>query len=40
MALIGEEGKGWDQVHGRAGLRAQWPERFLSSIALLHTALH
>ncbi|MBQ0741854.1 MAG: acyl-CoA dehydrogenase family protein [Pseudomonas sp.] len=38
-ALIGEEGKGWDQVTAELAFERSGPERFLSSIALMHTAL-
>jgi len=38
-ALVGTEGKGWDQVTAELAFEAQWPERLLSSIALLHTLI-
>lgn len=36
-ALIGTEGQGWEQVTAELAFERSGPERFLSSIALLHT---
>ena len=36
-ALIGSEGKGWSQVMAELAFERSGPERFLSSMALLHT---
>lgn len=38
-ALVGTEGKGWDQVSAELAFERSGPERFLSSIALLHTLI-
>jgi alkylation response protein AidB-like acyl-CoA dehydrogenase len=38
-ALIGEEGQGWGQVTAELAFERSGPERFLSSIALLHTLI-
>lgn len=38
-ALIGVEGKGWEQVTAELAFERSGPERFLSSIALIHTSL-
>ena len=38
-ALIGTEGQGWDQVTAELAYERSGPERFLSSIALLHTLI-
>ncbi|SDS89860.1 MULTISPECIES: acyl-CoA dehydrogenase family protein [Pseudomonadaceae] len=38
-ALVGEEGNGWGQVTAELAFERSGPERFLSSIALLHTAI-
>ena len=38
-ALIGEEGRGWDQVTAELAFERSGPERFLSSIAVMHTAI-
>lgn len=38
-ALIGTEGEGWDQVTAELAFERSGPERFLSSIALLHTLI-
>ncbi len=38
-ALIGTEGQGWDQVTAELAFERSGPERFLSSIALLHTLI-
>ena len=38
-ALIGEEGQGWNQVTAELAFERSGPERFLSSIALLHTLI-
>lgn len=38
-ALIGEEGKGWQQVTAELAFERSGPERFLSSIALIHTTI-
>jgi len=38
-ALVGEEGNGWGQVTAELAYERSGPERFLSSIAVLHTAL-
>lgn len=37
-ALLGTEGKGWDQVMGELALERSGPERFLSSFVLLELA--
>lgn len=39
-ALIGTEGQGWDQVTAELAFERSGPERFLSSIALLHTLIN
>ena len=36
-ALVGAEGQGWEQVTAELAFERSGPERFLSSIALLHT---
>lgn len=38
-ALVGEEGQGWEQVTAELAFERSGPERFLSSIALLHTLI-
>jgi alkylation response protein AidB-like acyl-CoA dehydrogenase len=38
-ALIGTEGQGWEQVTAELAFERSGPERFLSSIALLHTMI-
>lgn len=38
-ALIGVEGEGWQQVTAELAFERSGPERFLSSIALLHTLI-
>lgn len=38
-ALIGSEGKGWEQVTAELAFERSGPERFLSSIALLHVLI-
>lgn len=38
-ALIGAEGQGWEQVTAELAFERSGPERFLSSIALLHTLI-
>ena len=38
-ALVGTEGQGWDQVTAELAYERSGPERFLSSIALLHTLI-
>lgn len=38
-ALVGVEGQGWDQVTAELAFERSGPERFLSSIALLHTLI-
>ncbi len=38
-ALIGTEGQGWDQVTAELAFERSGPERFLSSMALLHTLI-
>lgn len=38
-ALIGREGQGWEQVTAELAYERSGPERFLSSIALLHTLI-
>jgi alkylation response protein AidB-like acyl-CoA dehydrogenase len=38
-ALVGEEGKGWQQVTAELAFERSGPERFLSSIALVHTLI-
>jgi alkylation response protein AidB-like acyl-CoA dehydrogenase len=38
-ALIGEDGNGWAQVTAELAFERSGPERFLSSIALMHTAV-
>lgn len=38
-ALIGTEGEGWQQVTAELAFERSGPERFLSSIALLHTLI-
>jgi alkylation response protein AidB-like acyl-CoA dehydrogenase len=38
-ALVGTEGQGWDQVTAELAFERSGPERFLSSIALLHTLI-
>ncbi|UZG46044.1 acyl-CoA dehydrogenase family protein [Caldimonas thermodepolymerans] len=38
-ALLGTEGKGWEQVTAELAFERSGPERFLSSIALLHTLI-
>jgi alkylation response protein AidB-like acyl-CoA dehydrogenase len=38
-ALVGTEGKGWDQVTAELAFERSGPERLLSSIALLHTLI-
>lgn len=38
-ALIGEEGKGWNQVTAELAFERSGPERFLSSMALIHAAI-
>ncbi|MDZ4295157.1 MAG: acyl-CoA dehydrogenase family protein [Hydrogenophaga sp.] len=38
-ALIGTEGQGWEQVTAELAFERSGPERFLSSIALLHTLI-
>lgn len=38
-ALIGSEGGGWEQVTAELAFERSGPERFLSSIALLHTLI-
>lgn len=38
-ALIGSEGQGWEQVTAELAFERSGPERFLSSIALLHTLI-
>jgi len=37
--LIGTEGQGWEQVTAELAFERSGPERFLSSIALLHTLI-
>ncbi len=38
-SLVGTEGQGWDQVTAELAYERSGPERFLSSIALLHTLI-
>ncbi len=38
-ALIGTEGQGWSQVTAELAFERSGPERFLSSIALIHTLI-
>ena len=38
-ALIGTEGQGWEQVTAELAFERSGPERFLSSMALLHTLI-
>ena len=38
-ALVGTEGGGWEQVTAELAFERSGPERFLSSIALLHTLI-
>jgi alkylation response protein AidB-like acyl-CoA dehydrogenase len=38
-ALVGAEGKGWDQVTAELAFERSGPERFLSSIALVHALI-
>ena len=38
-ALVGTEGQGWEQVTAELAFERSGPERFLSSIALLHTLI-
>jgi alkylation response protein AidB-like acyl-CoA dehydrogenase len=38
-ALVGTEGQGWDQVTAELAFERSGPERFLSSIAVLHTLI-
>ncbi|MES2261689.1 MAG: acyl-CoA dehydrogenase family protein [Pseudomonadota bacterium] len=38
-ALVGVEGQGWDQVTAELAFERSGPERFLSSIALVHTLI-
>jgi alkylation response protein AidB-like acyl-CoA dehydrogenase len=38
-ALVGTEGQGWEQVTAELAFERSGPERFLSSIALLHTMI-
>ncbi|MDP2165332.1 MAG: acyl-CoA dehydrogenase family protein [Hydrogenophaga sp.] len=38
-ALIGTEGQGWEQVTAELAFERSGPERFLSSLALLHTLI-
>ncbi len=38
-ALVGNEGQGWEQVTAELAFERSGPERFLSSIALLHTLI-
>ena len=38
-ALVGTEGQGWSQVTAELAFERSGPERFLSSIALLHTLI-
>lgn len=38
-ALIGREGHGWEQVMAELAFERSGPERFLSSIALIHTLI-
>ena len=38
-ALIGEEGRGWDQVMAELAFERSGPERFLSAMALMHTLI-
>ncbi len=38
-ALVGTEGAGWEQVTAELAFERSGPERFLSSIALLHTLI-
>ena len=38
-AMIGAEGQGWEQVTAELAFERSGPERFLSSIALLHTLI-
>ncbi len=38
-ALVGTEGEGWQQVTAELAFERSGPERFLSSIALLHTLI-
>ncbi|MFN3725944.1 MAG: acyl-CoA dehydrogenase family protein [Allosphingosinicella sp.] len=38
-ALIGTEGKGWEQVMAELAIERSGPERFLSSMALLHSLI-
>lgn len=38
-ALIGTEGQGWEQVTAELAFERSGPERFLSSIALVHTLI-
>jgi alkylation response protein AidB-like acyl-CoA dehydrogenase len=38
-SLIGTEGQGWEQVTAELAFERSGPERFLSSIALLHTLI-
>jgi alkylation response protein AidB-like acyl-CoA dehydrogenase len=38
-ALIGTEGQGWEQVTAELAFERSGPERFLSSIAVLHTLI-
>ena len=37
--MIGTEGQGWDQVTAELAFERSGPERFLSSMALLHTLI-
>lgn len=38
-ALLGAEGQGWDQVTAELAFERSGPERFLSSVALVHTLI-
>ena len=38
-ALVGTEGQGWDQVTAELAFERSGPERFLSSMALMHTLI-
>ena len=38
-AMVGTEGQGWEQVTAELAFERSGPERFLSSIALLHTLI-
>lgn len=38
-ALVGTEGQGWEQVTAELAFERSGPERFLSSVALLHTLI-